>query len=134
MPEYGEVMNADDIILLVQRYFSAVDQQELETVLSTLTPDCRFSVETHGVVLNGHAEITGMFERLWDAHAAVLHDQFVYVPDPANRRIACRFQVTNTLPDGSTVHKSNCNFFEVRDGLFSAVAVYMTGENTLNRG
>ena len=127
-------MNVDDMILLVRRYFGAVDAQDLGEVLATLTPDCRFSVETHGVVLNGHVEITGMFERLWGAHAAVLHDQFVYVPDPDGHRIACRFQVTNTLPDSSTVHKSNCNFFEIRDGLFSAVAVYMAGENTLNRG
>ena len=127
-------MDAEAMIRLVERYFTAVDAQDLSGVLATLTPDCRFSVETHGVVLNGHAEITGMFERLWDAHAAVLHDQFVYVPDPANQRIACRFQVTNTLPDGGRVHKSNCNFFEIRDGLFSAVAVYMAGENTLNRG
>ncbi len=127
-------MNADDMILLVQRYFGAVDAQDLGEVLATLTPDCRFSVETHGVVLNGHAEITGMFERLWDAHAAVLHDQFVYVPDPRGQRIACRFQVTNTLPDGAFVHKSNCNFFHVKGGRFDTVALYMAGENTLVGG
>lgn len=125
-------MNADAMIALVQRYFTAVDAQDLGEVLATLMPDCRFSVETHGVLLNGHAEIIGMFERLWGAHDGVLHDRFVYVPDPANGRIACRFQVTNTLPGGGTVHKSNCNFFELQDGQFSAVAVYMAGENTLN--
>lgn len=125
-------MDADGMIRLVERYFAAVDGQNLDAVLATLTPECRFSVETHGVVLNGHAEITGMFERLWGAHDGVLHDRFMYVPDPTNNQIACRFQVTNTLPGGGKVHKSNCNFFEFQDSLFSAVAVYMAGENTLN--
>lgn len=120
------------LIRLVQRYFTAVDAHELETVLSTMAPDCRFTVETHGVVLSGHSEITGMFERLWQAHAAVLHDQFVYVPDAQNGRIAARFQVKNTLPDGGKVYKSNCNFFELEGNLFSSIAVYMAGENTLN--
>ena len=43
-----------------------------------------------------------------------------------------RFRVTNTLPDGSLVYKSNCNFFTARDGLFTEVCVYMAGENTLD--
>ena len=43
----------------------------------------------------------------------------------------CVFTV-ETHDDGSQTHKSNCNFFEIRGGRFSHIAVYMTGENTLN--
>ncbi|NBR41057.1 MAG: nuclear transport factor 2 family protein, partial [Alphaproteobacteria bacterium] len=52
----------------VLRYFRGVDDEDIDLLLSTLTPDCVFSVETHGVKLTGHAEITGMFERLWSHH------------------------------------------------------------------
>ena len=108
--------------------------KDLSGVLATLSHDCLFTVETHGVRLTGHAEITGMFSRLWANHVAVLHDGFAFVPSAAAGRIAAQFQVTNTLPGGRKVHKSNCNFFHVRDGVFNQVAVYMAGENTLTGG
>ena len=127
-------MTQGELIDLVERYFAAVDGEDFEGVSATLTDDCVFTVETHGVELRGRGEIEGMFRRLWADHAAVQHRDFVHVPAPEDGRIATRFQVVNTHHDGSLVHKSNCNFFEVRDGRFHRVAVYMAGENTLDRG
>lgn len=126
-------MRDDDLISLVGEYFAAVDGQDAARLLATLTEDCRFTVETHGVELVGHEAIGGMFERLWRDHAAVRHDAFTFVPAAGQDRIAAQFRVTNTLDDGSLVHKSNCNFFHLRDGRFDSVAVYMAGENTLNK-
>ena len=74
-----------------------------------------------------------MFDRLWSHHAAVRHDRLHFVDAGNDADIAVRFRVTNTLPDGSLVYKSNCNFFTARDGLFTEVRVYMAGENTLDR-
>ena len=125
-------MSRDELIALVQRYFAAVDGEDIDALLETLTEDCVFTVETHGVRLQGHAQIAGMLQRLWDSHLAVRHWQFVYVPDAEGGRAAVRFQVENTELDGSLTHKSNCNFFELRDGRFAAVAVYMAGPNTLH--
>ncbi len=125
-------MNETEMIDLVRRYFDGVDREDFATLSATLTDDCVFTVETHGVRLQGSAEIKAMFVRLWDNHASVRHQDFVYVPAPDNDRIAVRFAVVNTHHDGSLTHKSNCNFFEIRDGRFVRVAVYMAGENTLN--
>ncbi|MEX0286560.1 MAG: nuclear transport factor 2 family protein [Paracoccaceae bacterium] len=127
-------MTDEDLIALVGIYFAAVDAQDLSTALGTLTEDCQFSVETHGVVFEGQEDIAGMLTRLWSAHRAVKHDNFTYVPNAARSAIATQFKVTNTLPDGGVVHKSNCNFFTARAGRFDTVAVYMAGENTLTRG
>ena len=124
-------MTRDDQISLVKRYFDAVDGEDIKGLLNTLAPDCVFTVETHGVRLNGHDEISGMFTRLWADHAAVLHHEFTHVPDPQTGRIASRFTVQNTEHDGSLTHKSNCNFFEIAEGRFASVRVYMTGQNTL---
>ena len=126
-------MTDANLIDLVRTYFAAVDGEDLPAVLATLSPDCVFTVETHGVRLEGHAEITGMFRRLWESHAAVRHDGFTFVPSAADGRIAAQFQVTNTLHGGGLVHKSNCNFFHVQGDVFDSVAVYMAGENTLDR-
>lgn len=114
---------------LVLKYFRGVDDENIKMIFETMTEDCAFSVETHGVKLQGRDEIHGIFDRLWANHEWVRHDQFHFVE--SNHDIAVRFQVTNKTPDGGLVYKSNCNFFTIRDGLFSEIRVYMTGENTL---
>ena len=116
---------------LVLRYFCGVDGQNLEKIFQTLADDCIFTVETHQVRLQGRDEIESMFRRLWQNHQSVRHDRFNFVTDAVRNRVAVQFQVTNRLHDGSLVHKSNCNFFEISNDLFSSVNVYMAGENTL---
>ena len=124
-------MGREELIALVERYFASVDGEDFDGVAATLTEDCVFTVETHGIRNEGTEAIEAMFRRLWADHKAVRHEDFTHVPAHEDGRIASRFTVVNTLHDGSQVRKSNCNFFEVRDGAFSRVAVYMAGENTL---
>ena len=124
-------MTEHEMIELVQKYFAAVDGEEFDTIAATLSVDCRFSVETHNVMLAGIDQIEVMFRRLWADHVAVRHSDFQYVPAPAAGVIAVRFAVTNTLRDGTLIHKSNCNFFDVTGFRFTRVAVYMAGDNTL---
>lgn len=122
------------MIDLVRHYFAGVDGEDFAAIGATLADDCVFTVETHGVRLQGHTAIEGMFRRLWDAHESVEHRDFVYVADSGDGRIAAQFTVVNTHRDGALTHKSNCNFFEIRDGRFKSVAIYMAGENTLSSG
>ncbi|MEX0338638.1 MAG: nuclear transport factor 2 family protein [Arenibacterium sp.] len=132
-PLADERPNAQMMIDLVLRYFGGVDAEDIDIVLSTLTPDCVFRVETHGVILSGHAEIQGMLERLWSRHRTVLHRNFSFVADPESGRIAAQFQVVNTELNGELTYKSNCNFFDLDGARFSKVSVYMAGPNTLER-
>jgi len=104
-------------------YFRGVDQEDLALILTTLCQDCLFSVETHGIVLKGHQEISGMFQRLWSKHEWVRHDQFSFVENATNAEIATRFRVTNMLKTGQLVYKSNCNFFTLKDEKFHTVRV-----------
>ncbi len=113
-------------------YFRGVDTQDIQLILSTLTNNCYFAVETHGVSMHGTKAISQMFERLWANHQWVKHDQFAWVVCKSEKAIAVRFQVTNKLLNGQLVKKSNCNFFNCEHGLFSQIRVYMQGENTLN--
>ncbi len=118
---------------LVLQYFKGVDEEDISAILTTLTKDCVFSIETHKIKLVGHEEITRMFKRLWKNHKSVEHKEFYFVNDSMSNQVAVRFQVKNVLLNGQFVLKSNCNFFTLRDGLFSEVRVYMAGENTLNK-
>jgi ketosteroid isomerase-like protein len=126
-------MEKTDYEELVLDYFKGVDEENIDALLETLTEDCVFSIETHGIKLVGHKEIISMFKRLWKNHKSVEHKEFYFVKDPIGNQIAVRFQVKNVLRDDQIVSKSNCNFFTLKDGIFSEVRVYMAGENTLNK-
>lgn len=126
-------MTRQQMIDLVNKYFTGVDGEDISMIKETLMSDCIFSVETHDVELQGYGQIENMFKRLWENHDTVKHHKFIYVPCPDEGLIAVRFQVDNTLLDGQMVHKSNCNFFEVKGDKFERVAVYMSGHNTLDK-
>ena len=126
----NEKINSENLVL---QYFKGVDEEDIDAILKTLTEDCVFSIETHRIKLVGHEEITSMFKRLWKNHKSVEHKEFNFVKDHMSNQVAVRFQVKNVLLDGQFIFKSNCNFFTLRDGLFSEVRVYMAGENTLNK-
>ena len=123
-------INAENLVL---KYFKGVDEENISSVLDTLTEDCVFSIETHGIKLVGHDEITSMFKRLWKNHASVEHKDFYFVKDAMKNQVAVRFQVINILHNDQIISKSNCNFFTLKDCIFSEVRVYMAGENTLNK-
>ena len=123
-------INAENLVL---KYFKGVDEENISSVLDTLTEDCVFSIETHGIKLVGHDEITSMFKRLWKNHASVEHKDFYFVKDAMKNQVAVRFQVINILHNDQIISKSNCNFFTLKDGIFSEVRVYMAGENTSNK-
>ena len=127
----NQKINSEDLVL---RYFKGVDKEDINAILTTLTEDCVFSIETHKIKLVGHEEITSMFKRLWKNHKSVEHREFYFVKDHISNRIAVRFQVKNVLHNDQIVLKSNCNFFTLKNGIFSEVRVYMAGENTLNKG
>ena len=124
-------MQRDELVALVEKYFASVDGGDFEALRSTLTDECVFTVETHGIELKGIGPISGMFHRLWAEHKEVQHKDFTHVPDADGGRIASRFTVVNTELNGDLTYKSNCNFFEVEGDRFSRVAVYMAGPNTL---
>jgi len=117
---------------LVERYFAAVDQMHLEATLSCFVADARFIIANHAIEYQGRdTELRGMFERLYDRYASVWHGDFDHVIDVPAQRVASRFRVENITPAGEKLHKNNCNFFALRDGLFAQVFVYMSGDNSL---
>lgn len=117
---------------LVERYFASVDRMDVAATLACFTPDAHFCIANHGVSYRGRDhELRGMYERLNARYARVWHGQFDHVFDVPRQRVASRFRVENTTHDGQLLHKNNCNFFELRDGLFCEVFVYMSAENSL---
>lgn len=125
-------LNASELQALVERYFSAVDRGDMAATLACFASQARFAIANHGVYYQGRdTEVRGMYERLAARYARVWHGDFDHVVDVPNQRVASRFRVENTTHAGELLHKNNCNFFEIQDGLFVQVFVYMSGQNSL---
>lgn len=125
-------LDSHSLKALVERYFSAVDRQDLAGTLACFVPDARFVIANHGVFYQGRdTELRGMYKRLAARYASVWHGDFDHVLDVTAQRVASRFRVENTTHAGEKMLKNNCNFFALREGLFQEVFVYMSGENSL---
>ena len=78
-------------------YFRGVDTQDIQLILSTLTNNCYFAVETHGVSMHGTKAISQMFERLWANHQWVKHDQFAWVVCKSEKSQTAIFLIASTV-------------------------------------
>ena len=124
-------MNEPQLIEAAEAYFAAVDRKDLAGTLAWLAPNARFEVASYNTVFQGHAQISGMFERLFERYQGIWHGDFRHVVQPPEL-LACQFRVRNTSADGQVYHKNNSNFFRMGpQGLFVEVAVYMSGDNAL---
>ncbi|MFM7342518.1 MAG: nuclear transport factor 2 family protein [Betaproteobacteria bacterium] len=128
----SRLLDAQALQDLVERYFAAVDRKDVTATLACFGPQALFGIANHGVSYQGRdTELRGMFERLHERYARVWHGDFDHVLDVPRQRAASRFRVENTTHAGELLHKNNCNFFLVQDGLFAQVWVYMSGDNSL---
>lgn len=130
LPVTGPMTGAE-MAAVVETYFRGVDTRDADLILSAMTEDCRFTVETHGDRVEGHSAIRAMFEHIRKTPGSVVHHGFVHTADPAAGRIAAQFRVTYHQADGSVPEKSNCNVCTFRDGRMAQVCVYMAGSNRL---
>ena len=94
-------MNEDQMENLVLSYFKGVDSEDFEMIQSTLSKDCRLTVETHNVELNGHQEIEKMFKNLWKNHKSVLHHEFKFLTNAYLNKLSVQFNVVNTLENNA---------------------------------
>ncbi len=122
---------ANRLAAMVEAYFRGVDERDMSLILSVLSGDCQFTVESHGDTVTGHDGLRAMFGHIWESPGSVRHHDFVHTVDLAAGRIASQFQVTYALADGRIVRKSNCNVFTLDGDRFARVQVYMAGDNRL---
>ena len=119
--------------IVTKRYFHGVDNFDMALVLDCFHEDAVLTEVTSMTVHEGReAGIRGMFDGLFAAHSRIWHGNFVHTADTESEAICSQFSVEVT-PQGadSELRYENCNRFYLRDGKFSRVFVYMSGENLL---
>ena len=73
-------MTDADLVALAEAYFTALDDRDPPALEAVLTPDCRFSIETHGIVHDGRAAIVDLFATRWKGHIRARHHDFTHTP------------------------------------------------------
>ncbi len=120
------------IDIVTKRYFDGVDNYNMEQVLDCFHPDAVLTEVTSMTVHEGRDEgIKTMFEGLFDGFSHIWHGNFVHTADIESEAICSQFSVEITPVDGEELRYENCNRFYLRDGKFSRVFVYMSGDNLL---
>jgi len=119
--------------IVTKRYFDGVDNYDMDKVLDCFHEDAVLTEVTSMTVHEGReAGIRAMFEGLFDAHSRIWHGNFVHTVDTEGEAICSQFSVEVT-PKGedNELRYENCNRFYLKDGKFTRVFVYMSGENLL---
>ena len=120
--------------IVTKRYFDGVDNKNLEQVLDCFHADATLREMTSDTLHDGRdTHIRKMFEGLFAANGRIWHGNFVHTVDPENEAICSQFTVEiepHDLNDEEQRYE-NCNRFYLKDGKFSEVFVYMSGENLL---
>lgn len=119
------------IALVEDRYFFNVDNKNIEPAVACFAEDAELRVQSARVRHTGHGQIRRMFKDFMAATKTIYHGDFSHVVDVDNQRIASQFVARNDYDDGRRVEMRNCNFFQVEDGRFKRVTIYMTDENPL---
>ena len=120
------------IDIVTKRYFNAVDNHDLDGVLDCFHSDASLTEVTTMTSHSGRDKgIKKMFEGLFDSFSHIWHGNFVHTADAKAQSICSQFTVLITPHDGEELRYENCNRFYLRDGKFSEVFVYMSGDNLL---
>ena len=119
--------------IVTKRYFHGVDNYNMELILDCFHEDATLTEVTSMTVHEGRdVGIRAMFEGLFGAHTRIWHGNFVHTTDVNAEAICSRFSVEVTPQDAdSPLRYENCNRFYLKDGKFTRVFVYMSGENLL---
>lgn len=120
--------------IVTKRYFDGVDNKKLDQILDCFHQDAVLKEMTSNTVHAGRETgIRGLFERLIVDNGRVWHGNFVHTVDVEGEAICSQFSV-EVEPDAlglEPLRYENCNRFYLRDGKFTEVFVYMSGQNLL---
>ena len=124
-------MDRTEMIALVESYFLAVDQKDIDRVSTFFSAKSIFTIASYNVAYQGLDDIVSMFERLNDRYDNIWHGNFEHLVCVDEGKAASQFDVKNIMNNGAAQYKKNANFFVIKNGRFEKVDVYMSGDNSL---
>ena len=125
-------LSREQLAALPDRYFKAVDAQDVDAIMSHFADDATLTVQTDQAVFDGAAEIRRMFVDFCDNSVSIFHEIKNIVVEPEAGKVATEQSYIGELVDGTKNDMHNCNFFDIdADGRFTRVIIWMAGTNPL---
>jgi hypothetical protein len=111
--------------IVIDEYFIACNQGDLQTVLANFAPDCLVEFSSADFQYSGLDAVKVHLEDFRETFATIDFHDFVPVVDTQNQTIAVRFELKLVDREGNTQVMQNCNFFHANAaGQFDHVMIY----------
>lgn len=114
------------IDLVLNRYFARLDARDFDAALACFHEDARFTILPAGLVASGRAAIRSRLEDILARHASVERKPQHIAVDLSTGCVIVGFHAIFTSHDGQRHAMNNVNVWQVRDGRFSDVTVYVS--------
>jgi uncharacterized protein (TIGR02246 family) len=125
-------MTREELIdLALNRYFKRLDARDFEAALSCFQDDATFTVYPVQKRSAGKAAIRAFLEGVLARHASVDRRVREVAADEASQTIIASFEARFTSHAGHEDVMFNVNVWQVRDGLFQTVSVYVSSASFL---
>ena len=125
-------LTREQLAALPASYFKAVDDMDVDAILSHFADDATLIVQTDHATFEGAEEIRRMFTDFCANSVSIFHEIKNIVVEPDARKVATEQSYIGELRDGTKNDMHNCNFFDIdADGKFSRVIIWMAGTNPL---
>ena len=132
MATQTQSLTRDQLAVLPDSYFKAVDAKDVDAILSHFADDATVTVQTDHAVFSGADEIRRMYADFCDNSVSIFHELKNIVVEPEAGKIATEQSYIGELNDGTKNDMHNCNFFDVgADGKFTRMIIWMAGTNPL---
>jgi hypothetical protein len=121
----GNVPTARELTDVVEAYFATVDRNDPPATLANMTPDCVVVYASEGQRHVGRdTGVKAYFEHRSSIVEKSWHGNFFHVADPANARVATRFDVVRTDKGVPERKGDNINVFEFEGRKIRRISVW----------
>ncbi|MGY6570682.1 MAG: nuclear transport factor 2 family protein [Salinarimonas sp.] len=112
-------MDRTEMIALVESYFLAVDQKDIDRVSTFFSAKSIFTIASYNVAYQGLDDIVAMFERLNDRYDKIWHGNFEHLVCVDEGKVASQFDVKNIMDNGAAQYKNLSGKFPSVQGVLA---------------
>lgn len=123
--------NVSNMIARAESYFGAVDEFDLDGILSHFATECVLEVPTHGVRHAGLRAVRESYERRAQAVKKSWHGDFQFLANADTSQLAVRLKVKRDTFSGKHDEMDNLTLLEFDGDQIKRVSIWMAGENSL---
>lgn len=126
------MLTRSEMIDRVTAYFRDVDRLDADATMTHLSETIVLEVPSHGVRKEGRKEVRQTYANRAETVRESWHGNFDFTVDEESGRLAVRLAVRRVTQAGETLELDNLTLVSFEGGKIAHIAIWMSGENSLN--